>query len=47
MTLTDELKILDCKIRANQGYYDLVRAAAKISVLSSKELNKCEYLMKI
>ena len=40
MTLTDELKNLDDKIKANQAQYDLDRKAAKISALSSKELDK-------
>ena len=31
MTLTDELKILDDKIKANQAQYNLGREAAKIS----------------
>ena len=45
MTLTDELKILDNKIIANQTQYDLGRKAAKISALSSKGLlEKYEYL---
>ena len=44
MTLTDELKILDGNIKANQDQYDLDREAAKISALSSKELGKYEYL---
>ena len=44
MTLTDELKILDDKIKTNQTQYDLDREAAKISALSSKELGKYEYL---
>ena len=44
MTLTDELKILDDKVKANQAQYDLDREVAKISALSSKELNKYEYL---
>ena len=45
MTLTDELKILDDKIKANQAQYDLRREAAKISALSSKDLlEKYEYL---
>ena len=44
MTLTDGLKILDDKIKANQAQYDLDREAAKISALSSKELDKYEYL---
>ena len=44
MTLTDELKILDSKIKANQTQYDLGKNAAKSSPLSSKELDKYEYL---
>ena len=38
MTLTDELKILDNKIKANQAQYDLGTEAVKISALSSKDL---------
>ena len=45
MTLTDELKILNDKIKANQAQYDLGREAAKLSALSSKDLlGKYEYL---
>ena len=44
MTLTDDLKNLDDKIKANQSQYDMDREAAKISALSSKELFKYEYL---
>ena len=45
MTLSDELKILDDKIKANQAQYDLSREAAKIYALSCKDLwKKCEYL---
>ena len=44
MTLTDELKILDDKIKANQAQYDLDREAAKISASSSKGFNKYEDL---
>ena len=45
MTLTDQLKILDNKIKANQVQYDLVRETAKTSALSSKDLSeKQEYL---
>ena len=45
MTLTDELKILDKKIKVNQAQYDLDREAAKISALSSKDLlEKYNYL---
>ena len=45
MTLTDGLKILDDKIKANQAQYNSGREAAKISALSSKDLlEKYEYL---
>ena len=44
MILTDELKILDNKIKANQAQYDLGREAAKISPLFSKGLLEEEYL---
>ena len=45
MTLTNELKILYVKIKANTAQYDLGREAAKISALSSKDLlEKYEYL---
>ena len=44
MTLTDGPNILDDKIKANQAQYDLDREAAKISALSSKELDRFEYL---
>ena len=38
MALTDELKILDDKIKANQAQYDLGREVAKIFALYSKDL---------
>ena len=44
MTVTDELKIHDDEIEANEAQYNLDREAAKISALSSKELQKYEYL---
>ena len=44
MTLTDDLKILDDKIKVNRAQYDLDREAVKISILSSKELDNFEYL---
>ena len=45
MTLTDELKNLDDKIKANQAQYDLGREVTKISALSSPDLlKKYEYL---
>ena len=40
MTLTDKLKILDNKIKVNQTQYDVDREAAKLSALSSKEMDK-------
>ena len=45
VTLTDELKILDDKIKANETQYDLDRKTAKISALSPKELDIYEYLI--
>ena len=42
--VTDERKILDDKIKANQTQYELDREAAKISSFSSKELEKYKYL---
>ena len=44
MTVTDQYKIIDDKIKANQAQYDLDRLAAKIAPLSSGELRKYEYL---
>ena len=40
MTVTDQLKITDNKIKANQAQYDLDRLAAKISAYSSVELRE-------
>ena len=44
MTLTDQIKILDRKIKQNEAQHDLDREAAKISALSSDNLDKYEYL---
>ena len=44
MTITEQIKILDRKIMLNQAQYDLNRKAAKISALSSDNLDKYEYL---
>ena len=45
MTATDQIKILDDKIKSNQAQYDLGREAAKTSALSSKDLlEKYEHL---
>ena len=44
MTVTDQIKILDRKIMQSEAQYDLDRKAAKISALSSNNLDKYEYL---
>ena len=44
MTVTDHIKILDRKIMQNEAQCDLDRKAAKISALSSNNLDKHEYL---
>ena len=44
MTVTDQIKILDRKIKQNESQYDLDREAAKISALSSNNLDKHELL---
>ena len=44
MTVTDQLKIIDNKFKANQAQYDLDRLEAKISAYSSGDLRKYEYL---
>ena len=47
MTLTEELKILDDKIKVNQAQHDLDREATRMFALWLKKLDKYEYLMKI
>ena len=44
MIVTDQIKTLDRKIKQNEEQYDLDREAAKISALSSNNLDKYEYL---
>ena len=44
MTVKEQIKILDNKIRQNKADYDLYRQNAKISALSSGKLDKYEYL---
>ena len=44
MTVIDQIKILDRKIKQNEWKYDLDREAAKIFALSSKNLDKYELL---
>ena len=44
MTVTDQIKILNRKIKQNESQYDLDRKAAEISALSSENLDKYELL---
>ena len=44
MTVTDQIKILNRKIKQNESQYDLDREAAKISALYSNNLDKYELL---
>ena len=44
MTITDQIKILNRKIMWNEAQYHLDRKAAKISALSSNNLEKYEYV---
>ena len=44
MTVTNQIKILDRKIKQNEAQYDLNRKAAKISALPSRNLDKSQYL---
>ena len=44
MTVTNQIKILNRKTKQNEALYDLDRKAAEISALSSKNLDKYEYL---
>ena len=44
MTVTDQIKISNRNIMQNETQYDLERKAAKISALSSNNLDKYEYL---
>ena len=44
MTVTDQINILNRKIKQNESQYDLDRKAAEISALSSNNLDKYELL---
>ena len=44
MTVTDQIKILNRKIKKNETQYDLDRKAAEIFALFSNNLDKYEYL---
>ena len=45
MIVTDQIKILDKKIEQNKAQYNTDRKAAKMSPLSSKNLDKYQYLI--
>ena len=44
MTIIDQIKLLNRKIMQNEEEYDLDRKPAKISALSSNNLDKYKYL---
>ena len=44
MTVTDQVKVLNRKVKQHESQHDLDREAAKISALSSNNLDKCELL---
>ena len=44
MTVTDQIKVLNRKIKQNKSQYDLDREAAKMSEFSSNHLDKYESL---
>ena len=44
MTVADQLKIIDNKIRTNQAEYNLDRLATRIFAYSSGDLRKYEHL---
>ena len=44
MTVTDQIKDLDRKIKQNEAQYDLDKKVAKIYALPSGNLDKYEYL---
>ena len=47
MTITDQTEILNRKLMQNEPQYDLDRKAAKISALSSNNLDRYEYLTSV
>ena len=46
MTKSDQIKILNYKIKANNAQYDINRLNAEISAYSSSDLDKYEFLTK-
>ena len=44
MTVANQIKILDRKIKQNKAQYDLDRKAAKVSALPSKNFPKYDHL---
>ena len=47
MSKSDQTKILNQKIKANNAQYDINRLNAKISAYSSGDLDKYEFLTKL
>ena len=45
MTITDQIKVLHRKIMQNEAQYNLDKKSAKISALSSNNLDRYEYLI--
>ena len=46
MTKSDQIEILNNKIKANNAYYDINRLNAEISSYSGGDLDKYEFLTK-
>ena len=44
MNISEKIKAINNRIQQNKAKYDLVRQTAKISALSSRNVNKCEFL---
>ena len=44
MTVTDQIKVLNKKIKQNEAQYDLERKAAEISALLSKKMDRYKLL---
>ena len=44
MTISEKIKTINDKIKRNKAQYDLNRKTVKISALSSRNINKYEFL---
>ena len=45
LTVANQIEILDRKIERDEAQFDLVRKAAKITILYSGNMDKCEHLV--